>query len=336
MNELTVALLYGGVSSEREVSINSANQVFEALDREKYRVLRYDTKTDLPRLVADAPGIDAALIILHGPYGEDGTVQGLLDLLGIPYQGSGVLGSAVAMNKLLSKQLFQGVGLPTPPYVAVRKQDPMDPRVLESRLGLPLVVKPVEGGSSIGMSIVRSIGDLADALAVAFDHGEDVLVESLIEGIELTVGVLGNQRLEALPVIQIIPDKGYAFFDYKAKYIPGASREICPAPIEDALAQKAQTYAMMAHGALFCRGYSRSDMILRGREIYVLETNTIPGMTATSLLPLAARTAGIPFGALLDRLIALGMEARGTRGQRSEVRSQRSEVRSQKPITDNR
>ena len=139
MGKLTLALLSGGVSSEREVSLNSGDQVFEALDKDKYQIIRYDPKTDLARLVADAPGIDAALIILHGPYGEDGTVQGLLELLGIPYQGSGVLGSALAMNKLAAKYLYEKAGLPVPPYIALQKGDPLDPAAWEKQLGLPLV-----------------------------------------------------------------------------------------------------------------------------------------------------------------------------------------------------
>lgn len=155
MKKLTVALLMGGVSSEREVSLKSGNQVYEALDKEKYNVACYDPKDDLPKLVADAGKIDMALIILHGRYGEDGTVQGLLDLVGIPYQGSGVLGSAAAMNKLAAKKLYKQAGILVPPYMAFHKNDNIAPDTVESGLKLPLVVKPVEGGSSIGMSIVN-------------------------------------------------------------------------------------------------------------------------------------------------------------------------------------
>lgn len=150
MKKLTIALLSGGKSSEREVSLKSGDQVFEALDREKYNVLRYDPQTDLDRLVADADRIDVALIILHGAFGEDGTVQGLLDLLGIPYQGSGVLGSAIAMNKLVSRQIYEQSGLPVPPYIALKRGDIIDPETLSARLGLPLVIKPVRGGPVSG------------------------------------------------------------------------------------------------------------------------------------------------------------------------------------------
>ena len=310
MKKLTVALLSGGISSEREVSLNSGKQVFAALDTEKYTILRYDPKTDLQRLVADAPKIDAALIILHGPFGEDGTVQGLLDLLDIPYQGSGVLGSAVAMNKLMSKQLYQQVGLPVPSYLALKRSDTVDSAGIAARLGLPVVIKPVQGGSSVGMSIVRSEKDLPGAIQKAFDYDTAVLVEAYIDGIEITGGVLGNSKPEALPLIEIIPDKNHEFFDYEAKYTAGVTQEICPARIDAALTEKARTYAVMAHEVLGCRGYSRTDLMLKGRDLFVLETNTIPGMTATSLFPQAAAAAGLPFGQLLDRLIELSLEGR--------------------------
>jgi D-alanine-D-alanine ligase len=309
MKKLTVALLSGGVSSEREVSLHSGDQVYEALDKKKYHVLRYDPKTDLPRLVNDASRIDVALIILHGPYGEDGTVQGLLELLNIPYQGSGVLGSALAMNKLATKKLYEKAGLPVPLYKIQAPDEELDVDTCVKQFGLPLVVKPVEGGSSVGMSIVRSAEDLKGALNHAFSFDDTGLIEAYIDGMELTAGVIGNKELEALPIIEIIPDDAHEFFDYEAKYTAGITQEICPARIDDELTLKAQSYAKIAHQALFCKGYSRTDMILKGRDIYVLETNTIPGMTATSLLPQAAQKAGINFSQLLDKLLELGLEA---------------------------
>ena len=309
MQKLTIALLSGGISSEREVSLNSGKQVFEALDKKKYNVIQYDPKTDLPKLVADAKKIDAALVILHGPYGEDGTVQGLLDLLGIPYQGAGVLGSAVAMNKLIAKQLYEQAGLPVPPYIVLKRDDAVRPDDLAARLDMPLVVKPVEGGSSVGMTIVRSVDALQDAVDKALEFDRSALVEAYIDGIELTGGVLGNDDPQALPLIEIIPGEGYEFFDYEAKYKPGATREICPARVDEPIAEKARTYAVMAHQALACRGYSRTDMILKDGNLFVLETNTIPGMTATSLFPQAAAAAGFPFDRLLDRLIELSLDS---------------------------
>ncbi|MFH2044766.1 MAG: D-alanine--D-alanine ligase [Pseudomonadota bacterium] len=308
MQKRTIALISGGISVEREVSINSGNQVYEALDKTKYDVIRYDPKSDLLRLVSDSSDIDFALIILHGICGEDGTIQGLLDLLDIPYQGSGVLGSAVAMNKFASKQLYEQSGIPTPPYIIIKKGDQVEYKTCVKRLGKPLIIKPVSGGSSIGISIVTSDEAFKDAVQAAFSCDDTVLIETVIEGIEITGGVIGNDEPETLPIIEIIPDKNYKFFDYTAKYKKGATKEICPARIDDDLAQKAQTYAKMAHKALFCSGYSRTDMMLAGKEIYVLETNTIPGMTATSLLPLAAKVAGISFAKLLDKLIEFGLE----------------------------
>jgi len=243
----TIALLSGGISSERAVSLKSGEQAFQALDKNKYHVKRYDPRTDLSKLIADADEIDAALIILHGPYGEDGTVQGLLELLDIPYQGAGVLGSALSMNKLAAKQMYERNGIPVPPYAVVRRSDDVQVDRLVAQLGLPLVVKPVIGGSSIGMSIVRQRDDLAPAIAKALEQDATALVEACIEGIEITGSVLGNDAPEALPLIEIIPDPSYPFFDYEAKYTAGATQEICPARINAELTQKAQSYACRAH-----------------------------------------------------------------------------------------
>jgi D-alanine-D-alanine ligase len=308
MKKMTIALLSGGISSERDVSIASGNQVYEALDREKYDIIRYDPKSDLPRLIEDAPKIGAALIILHGPFGEDGTVQGLLELLKIPYQGAGVLGSAIGMNKIASKQLYEKSGLRIPADMVFKRNDVLDPVDCADRLGLPLVVKPVGSGSSVGISIVKSTDALKDAMDKAFVEDDEILVETFIKGIELTGGVIGNETLQALPIIEIIPDDSHEFFDYDAKYTAGVTQEICPARIDDAMTEKAQACAKKAHRAIFCKGYSRTDMILMDEEIYVLETNTIPGMTPTSLLPQAAEAAGISFSELLDRLIELSLE----------------------------
>ena len=313
MKKKTIALLAGGVSSEREVSLNSGRQVYEALDKSKYEVLRYDPKYDLARLVADANRIDAALVILHGPHGEDGTIQGLLELLGIPYQGSGVLGSALAMNKLAAKQMYGRRNIPTPEYIALEAGSVLPADSIVDRLGLPLVIKPVLAGSSVGMSLVTEQDKIEPALEKAFRYDVNVLVEAYIEGIEITCGVLGNKELEALPLIEIVPDAQHAFFDYEAKYTAGVTEEICPARIDPELTTRAQELAMEAHRALFCRGYSRTDMILSRGEFYVLETNTIPGMTPTSLFPQAAQAAGISFSSLLDRLLELGIEAHGDR-----------------------
>ncbi|MBI5606711.1 MAG: D-alanine--D-alanine ligase [Deltaproteobacteria bacterium] len=308
MKKLRVALLIGGLSNERAISLKSGAEVQKALNPERYEILIYDLKDSLPRLVADAPRIDVALIILHGRFGEDGTVQGLLELLGIPYQGSGVLGSAVAMNKRLTKALYRQEGLPVARDRVVRRGERlvMDPLVEE--LGWPVVVKPNTEGSSIGIRMANTLDELSKAIEQAFALDKEVLLEEYIKGREITGGILGNQVLQALPIVEIIPSAAYQFFDYEAKYKEMASKEICPAELPEQVTRLAQEYALRAHKVLELRGYSRTDMIVRGEEIILLETNTIPGMTATSLLPQAAQAAGLTFGALLDRLIELALE----------------------------
>jgi len=308
MEKIRLALLSGGVSTEREVSLNSGAQVFEVLDKNKYEIKRYDPRSDLAKLVTDAPDIDAALIILHGPFGEDGTVQGLLDLLNIPYQGAGVLGSAAAMNKLMAKRLYHQAGIPTPGYVSLFAHAPVpDPEKVKA-IGFPLVVKPACAGSSVGMSIVLDEKDLPRAIEKGFQNDDTLILEQYIKGTELTCGVLGNQDLEALPVIEIVPGDGHEFFDYQAKYVAGETDEICPARIDEQTTRQAQALAVKAHRSLFIKGYSRTDMLLRNGELHVLETNTIPGMTATSLFPQSAAQAGYEFGALMDKLIELAIE----------------------------
>ncbi len=318
MKKIRLALLAGGISSERSVSLSSGNQVFEALDKDRYDIVRYDPKTDLKQLVMDGPGIDAALIILHGPYGEDGTVQGLLDLLDIPYQGAGVLGSAVAMNKLLSKRLYQEADIPTPDFRSLTAADDVDIPGLIRDLGLPLVVKPACAGSSVGMTIVKNASDIDQAIQSGFIHDDTLILEAYVKGVELTCGVLGNENLEALPVIEIIPGQGHEYFDFKAKYVAGETEEICPARLDDDLTRRVQDLAVRAHQALFLKGYSRTDMILAGNDIYVLETNTIPGMTATSLYPQSAAAAGYSFSRLLDTLIQLAIEEHENKTKRRD------------------
>ncbi|MHB1014375.1 MAG: D-alanine--D-alanine ligase family protein [Desulfurivibrionaceae bacterium] len=305
--KIRLALIAGGKSGEREVSLAGAKGVEQALNREKYEVQRYDPATDLARLAADAGTIDVAFILLHGLFGEDGTMQGFLDLLGIPYQGAGVLGSALAMDKNLAKVLYQQAGLTVAPWEMAEPEDQKNPRRLLARISLPVVIKPIRQGSSLGMSLARSEEELVQGLAKAFAFDSEVMVEQYVRGREITGGVLGNKELTALPLVEIIPGKEFAFFDYQAKYQVGASREVCPAELEPEVAAKAQAIALTAHRALQLKGYSRTDMIVGVDGIYVLETNTIPGMTPTSLLPQAAAAHGLPFSALLDRLIELAL-----------------------------
>jgi D-alanine-D-alanine ligase len=308
--KLRIALLAGGKSGEREVSLKGAAEVVKALSPDKYEVQQYDPATDLARLAADSVKLDAAFILLHGLYGEDGTMQGFLDLLGVPYQGSGVLGSAIAMDKNLSKILYQNNGLTVPDWIMLRENASAAPDrdAVLKKIGLPLVVKPARQGSSLGMSIARTGEELAAAIHKAFQYDNEIMLEQYISGREITVGVLGNDTLTALPLVEIIPNEQYDFFDYEAKYQAGATREICPAEFDEKLTAKAQACGIIAHRALQLRGYSRTDMIVSNNDIYILETNTIPGMTPTSLLPQAAAVAGLSFSALLDRLLELAME----------------------------
>lgn len=308
MSKLRLALIAGGTSGEREVSLNGAKGVEQALDKDKYDVVRYDPAVDLSRIAADASDIDVAFILLHGIHGEDGTMQGFLELLGIPYQGAGVLGSALAMDKNLAKTMYKLHDLPVANWLMALREDIVDPSRLLDTLKLPLVIKPVRQGSSIGMSIVKEERQLGPALELAFKHDSEVMVEEFISGREITVGVIGNDEVDALPLVEIIPDEKYDFFDYEAKYKPGATKEVCPADVSDEIKKTAMKYGVVAHKALQLKGYSRTDMIVNENDIYILETNTIPGMTPTSLLPQAAAEFGLTFSALLDRLIELALE----------------------------
>jgi D-alanine-D-alanine ligase len=309
MGRLRIALLSGGWSGEREISLKSGEAVYRALDKQKYHVTRYDPRDDLIDLIQERASIDIAFILLHGKFGEDGCIQGFLDLLDIPFVGSGVLPSALALNKRVAKQLYRSSGLNVVDDVIVNKnQDYSVDQIMET-VGPSTVVKPVAEGSSLGMSICHSKEELSKGLESAFQYDQEVLVERYMEGREVTCAVLGNKSLEALPLIEIVPNPEYDFFDYEAKYKPGATKEICPAPLPEEQTGKAQSCAKMAHMALGCRIWSRTDMIVQGEEVYVLETNTIPGMTETSLVPLAAKTAGLSLSQLLDRLIELSLES---------------------------
>ncbi|MBU0943552.1 MAG: D-alanine--D-alanine ligase [Proteobacteria bacterium] len=307
--KIRVALLAGGRSGEREVSLAGAAGVEAAMDRERYDLRRYDPKTDLTLLAQDADSIDVAFILLHGSYGEDGRVQGYLDLLDIPYQGSGVLGSALAMDKNMAKTLYRVHGLPVAEWEMARPEDGQDPDRLLEILTLPLVVKPVREGSSLGMTIAHDREQLGEGIRLAYEYDSEVMVEQFLAGREITVAVLGNSDLTPLPLVEIIPGAEYEFFDYTAKYKEGATREICPAEVDAEITARAQALAVEAHKALCLRGYSRTDMILTpDGSLYLLETNTIPGMTPTSLFPQAAAAAGIDFTRLISRLLELALE----------------------------
>ena len=308
MKRLRVALIAGGFSAEREVSLKSGDAVRRGLDPDRYEVTRYDPMDGLALLLERRDQIDLAFVLLHGKYGEDGSIQGFLDLLKIPYVGSGVLASAMALNKKVAKDRYRLSGLRVVEDVYIRAGAAFSVDDILERLGWSTVVKPVSEGSSLGVAICRGREELEKGLVSAFAFDDEVMVERFLEGTEVTCCVVGNAVLEALPLIEIVPGPGHAFFNYQAKYTPGAAQEICPARIPAEEGEAARRAAKRAHQALGCTVWSRTDMILHNGDVYVLETNTIPGMTETSLVPLAARTAGLSFPEFLNWLIQLSLE----------------------------
>ena len=310
-NKIRVAVLAGGWSEEREVSLNSGKAVYAALNPDRYDVTSYDPRDDLEVLIKKRTEIDLAFILLHGKFGEDGRVQGMLDILQIPFVGSGVLSSAMAMNKRIAKDVCRGVGLRVAEEVILNKGKRLSVKQLIAKLGSPVVIKPVSEGSSIGISIAHSREEILEGIEKAFQYDAEVMAEEYLDGTEITCCVLGSHVLETLPVVEIVPNVAHSFFDYESKYVPGATDEICPAPIDPSLAEEAASCAKKAHRALGCSVWSRSDMIIRDETLYLLETNTLPGMTETSLFPLAARRAGMTFSDLLDRLIMCSLEQYG-------------------------
>lgn len=302
-----VAVLMGGRSAEREVSLNTGAQVAAALRDTGHGVVEIDAGD--PGFIDGlrSSGADVTFICLHGRFGEDGTVQGLLELLGMPYVGSGVLASALAMDKVMSKHFYVYSGIPTPPYVVLRRGRTYDTDSITAELGAKTVVKPANEGSSIGMTIAHRPEEMPAAIEEAFVHDDVVLVEAFVSGVEVTVGVLGNDAPFALPTLEIVPE--HEFYDYESKYVPGMSRHIIPARLSEELCEECQRISLEAHEVLGCRGMSRSDTIVtEDGEIYLLETNTIPGMTSTSLLPDAARAGGIEFPELCRMLVEFALE----------------------------
>jgi len=306
-----IAVLAGGTSGEREVSLNSGRNVAAALGEVGHEVLELDT-IDIgfvAILTEWAP--DVVFLALHGTDGEDGRMQGLLELLRIPYTGSGVLGSALAMDKPKAKVFYKNAGLETPECVEVTPDEAglAAAQGFIARHGLPCVVKPAAEGSSLGVSIVHQATELASALDRAFAAGSSVLVERFIAGTEITVPVIGLREPEALPVIEIVP-RISEFYDYESKYADGGSDHIIPARLPERQLARAQEAAVTAHKALGLTGVSRSDMIVDAMGTpWVIETNTIPGMTRTSLLPDAARHLGIAAGDLYTRIAEWGIAA---------------------------
>lgn len=304
-----VALLAGGKSGEREISLASGEGAREALETAGFQVTILDpaNKDDLKCLIDDR--FDVAFLCLHGKYGEDGTVQGFLEVIGLPYTCSNVWSSALAMDKAKAKVFYERDGIPTPSSITLESGNPVDVDSIIKKIGSHCVVKPGTEGSALGVFIVNSAGEMHEAIDKALALDDEVIVERFVEGTELTVAVLGGENIEALPIIEIVPSN--EFYDYESKYAPGGSKHICPAPLDEKTTAMIQDYAVRAHQSLSCRGVSRSDFILEDTgDCWILETNTIPGMTGTSLLPDAARAAGISFPELCTRLvrIALGKE----------------------------
>lgn len=298
---MNVLLIAGGWSGEREVALNGARQIEKGLKILGHTVTLFDPARDLRELYTATQGQDFAFINLHGSPGEDGLIQCLLERIGMPYQGADSRSSMLALNKAVSKQIFEAAGLTTPawefiPACHVEEWNP--------RLSFPMVVKPNTGGSSLGVGLIHSQEELDAYLAQPEIAGLDLIAEVMIQGTELTCGVLEDA---ILPPILIKPKAG-VFFDYESKYSNGACEEICPAPIPDELTATLQNMAAAAHDALGLTDYSRADFLVTDDgTAYILEVNTLPGMTATSLLPQEAAAIGLSFDQLLARLIELGL-----------------------------
>ncbi|NOZ23228.1 MAG: D-alanine--D-alanine ligase [Planctomycetes bacterium] len=307
-NPLRVAVLMGGMSSEREVSLMSGRAIENALRAAGYEVRGVDvTDRELSTLNGYMP--DVAFVALHGYFGEDGGVQTVLERKGIPYTGSGVEASKLAMNKVASKEAFIEHGIPTPDYCAVTKGCTQEKRAacIEG-LGLPVVLKPVAEGSSVGVAIVKEMSSLSAALEDCFQYADHLLVERYIQGREITIGVLGN---EALPVIELRTKR--EFYDYQAKYVDDDTEYITAPDLGEGCTERVQATALRAHNVLGCRGFSRVDMMVdrEGKE-FVIEINTIPGFTSHSLLPKAAAAVGIDFPRLCDRILKLAANGNGS------------------------
>jgi D-alanine-D-alanine ligase len=295
-----VGVIMGGVSAERDVSLRTGEGVAKALEERGHEVARitFGSGESLPDLVRMAK-IDVAFIALHGRGGEDGCVQGMLELLGIPYTGSNVLASALAMDKLKAKEMFRLHNVPTPPYYVAREEDLADLEEVHGSFGFPVIVKPRGEGSSVGVSKAGSIAELAVAIEAALSHDSSVLVERFVAATEVHVGILDGRVLGA---IEVVPKSG--IYDYHAKYTPGATEYISPPRIPATRARGVMMLAERAARALGCTGACRVDVLVTpGENEYVLEVNTLPGMTPTSLLPKIAAAGGIEYGALCESIL---------------------------------
>lgn len=299
---MKILLIAGGWSSEREISLKGGKIIEKTLLEMGHEVEFFDLLPQFDQLLARAESADFAFLILHGSPGEDGLVQAMLETAGIPYQGSGPAGSFLALNKAAAKQIFRKAGLPTADWEFL----PVPPKAgWQPSMPYPIFVKSNTGGSSLRLGRASNRAELDKALAEIFAAGEEALLEPEIRGKELTCGILGN---EPLPPVLIEPVCGN-YFDYESKYAENGARELCPAPIDEKITSRVQEFAMAAHRALGLADYSRADFILDAAgNLTLLEVNTLPGMTMTSLVPKEAKAIGLSFPDLLARLIDLGMK----------------------------
>lgn len=340
---MKILVLMGGDSAERDVSIVSGEAVVEALKKAGHKVIPVDTSKSwqvlpnnhiqyLPQGIKTAPpgvqelkpmdsdvvlkhfesqdlkDVDVIFLALHGGKGEDGTIQAILDLTRKPYTGSGMLASALAMNKAMSKKIFEREKIRTPKWILWESDNTSDiselQKEVKKKFGYPVVVKPNNQGSTIGLTILRKSGDLTEAVNLAAEYSHQILIEEFIPGREITVGILEDQ---ALPVIEIVPEHG--IYDYECKYTPGKSKYACPAELTKKQTREVQEMSVRAFKVLGCEGYARVDFRLgKDGKFYCLEVNTLPGMTKTSLVPKAAKAAGIEFPELVDKIVKLASQ----------------------------
>jgi len=313
-----VGVLFGGRSAEREISLISGNGVLQALKSRGIDAHPFDPGTHSLADLA-AQGFDRVFIALHGRYGEDGSLQGALEQLGIPYTGSGVMASSVGMDKITTKKLWLMEGVPTPKYATVDADTDLDALVAE--LGLPLIVKPPLEGSSIGITKVTDRNQLADAIALVASMDDAVLAEQFVTGREFTVAVLGQgAAARALPIVEIVAPEGK--YDYQNKYFTDDTQYHCPAPLPDELTQEIQRHAVNAYRALGCEGWGRVDVLVRESDMrpFLLEVNTSPGMTTHSLVPMAARAVGIGYEDLCVEILRSARLKMGNRGVKPEAK----------------
>ena len=311
LKDIKITVIYGGVSSEREVSLRSGRAVFGALTRGGFKNV---TLFDLTReSIGDLVNIDTdlAFLALHGRGGEDGCVQGLLELLGVPYTGSGVEASASCMDKIRTKELLERAGLPTPKFMKLTENECADIKktaeLLAERIGLPMVLKSPCEGSSVGVFIAKNMPDAERYIGEIFKYGDILLCEEYIDGVELTLPIIGNDQLVALPLVEITSEN--EFYDYESKYTEGMCKHIIPARISDGDRERIADIGKKAYKVLGCRGLSRIDFMLdRKNGPMIIEINNLPGMTDMSLFPDSARYAGISFEELVEKIVAYAVE----------------------------